>query len=142
MLKVAQGTFAAACCWSLLDIQKCTDGLYMAPSPLDKQTASCDSLHNWPMSWAMDLKWHQCMLFGCSQCWRSLGLPLCGSLPYPYRSACDIGYSVETLEWQEIQLASYPFISWCIGRLWIAIESWWIACKYLFSFLRYKTSNN
>ena len=28
--------------------------------------------------------------------------------------------------------ASYPFNSWCIERLWIAIELWWIACKHLF----------
>ena len=27
----------------------------MAPSPLDKQTAGCDLLYNWLMSFAMDL---------------------------------------------------------------------------------------
>ena len=38
--------------------------------------------------------------------------------------------------------ASYSFNSWCIGRVSIAIESWRISCKHLFSFSRYNTSNN
>ena len=55
MLKVAQATFAAACFSGLSDIHECLGVLQMIPSPLDKQTADCDSLHDWLMSLAMDL---------------------------------------------------------------------------------------
>ena len=50
----------------------------MAPFPLDKHTAGCNSQHNWQMSLAMDLatlgdmhvevKMAQWMPFGCFQC--------------------------------------------------------------------------
>ena len=55
ILKVAQATFAAACFWGLSDIYKCSGQLQMALHPLDKQTASCNSPHDWLMSLAMDL---------------------------------------------------------------------------------------
>ena len=68
LLKVEQSAFTQASFSSLSGIHKCSGGLYMAPSSLDKQTADCESLHNWMMSLTMDLaalcdmwrwKWHQ-----------------------------------------------------------------------------------
>ena len=55
MLKVAQATFAVACFSGLSDIHECLGVLQMIPSPLDKQTADCHSLHDWLMSLAMNL---------------------------------------------------------------------------------------
>ena len=55
MLKVAQAAFVVAYLWDLSDIHKHLGGLQMAPAPLDKQTACCNSSHNWLMSLAMDL---------------------------------------------------------------------------------------
>ena len=67
-------------------------------------------------------------------------LPTTSTL-HPYRSACDIGYTSKYhLRKMAGNLASYPFNSWCVYRLGIAIESWLIACRYLFSFPRYNTS--
>ena len=49
------------------EIYKCSGGLQMVPSSLDKQTADCDSPYDWLMSLAMNLaalcdmwrwKWH------------------------------------------------------------------------------------
>ena len=73
MLKVAWANFAVACFWGFSDIHNCLGHLPMAVYPLGKQTASCNSPHNWLMSLAMDLaalcdmwrwKWHQWMPFG------------------------------------------------------------------------------
>ena len=67
MLKVAQAVFAVACFSGLSDIHKCSGGLQMAPYPIDRQTAGCNSPHDWLMSVAVDLvalcdmwrsKWH------------------------------------------------------------------------------------
>ena len=55
VLKFAQAAFGVACFWGFSDIYKCLGHLQMAPSPLDKQTASCDLSHDWLMSLAMDL---------------------------------------------------------------------------------------
>ena len=55
MQKVAQAAFAVACFLGLSDIHECSGGLQMAPSPLDKQTASYDLPHGQLMSFAMDL---------------------------------------------------------------------------------------
>ena len=55
VLKISQAAFAVACFWGLSDLHECSGVLQMAPSPLDKQTADCDSPHNWLMSVAMDL---------------------------------------------------------------------------------------
>ena len=55
MLKVAQATFAVACFWGLSDIYKCSGRFQMALHPLDKQTASCNSPHDWLISLVMDL---------------------------------------------------------------------------------------
>ena len=55
MLKVVDPTFAVACFSGLLDIHECSGGLQMATSPLDKQTASCNSPNDWLMSLAMEL---------------------------------------------------------------------------------------
>ena len=70
--------------------QMSTGDWVVFPSPLNKQTACCNSSHDWLMSLAMALcdilcawqwKWHQWMPFDCFQCWCSLCLPLCGSTP-------------------------------------------------------------
>ena len=55
MLKVARAAFAVACFWGLLDIHEYTGHLQMAEYPLDKQTAGCNSPHDWLMNLAMDL---------------------------------------------------------------------------------------
>ena len=58
-----------------------------------------------------------------------------------YKSVCGIDYTSQAmyLKWWKIQihLTVYPYTDY----VWIAIESQWIACKYLFS-QRYKISNN
>ena len=54
MLKVAWAAFAVACFWGLSDVHECTGRLKMAAYPLDKQTAGCNSPHDWLMSSAMD----------------------------------------------------------------------------------------
>ena len=55
MLKVALAAFAVACFWGLSDVHKCSGHLQMAAYPLGKQTAGCNSPHDWLMSLAMDL---------------------------------------------------------------------------------------
>ena len=55
MLKVVQAAFAVACFWGLPDIHECSGRLQMAPHPLEKQTAGCNSPRDWLMSLAMDL---------------------------------------------------------------------------------------
>ena len=55
MLKVARDAFAVACFCGLSDVHECTGRLQMAAYPLDKQTAGCNSPHDWLMSLAMDL---------------------------------------------------------------------------------------
>ena len=55
MLKVTWAAFAVACFWGLSDIHECLGLLQMASHPLDKQTAGCNSPHDWLMSLAMDL---------------------------------------------------------------------------------------
>ena len=54
MLKVAQADFAVACFWGLSVAHECLGCLQTASYPLGKQTSGCN-LHNWLMSWAMDL---------------------------------------------------------------------------------------
>ena len=104
--EICLGCFAVACFWGLSDIHKCTGRLQMAAYPLGKQTAGCNSPHDWMMSLSMDLtalcdmwrwKWHQWMPFGWFWWRRSLCPPLCGfpstpTLP-PCRSATGIGYA-------------------------------------------------
>ena len=74
MLKVTQAAFAVACFWGLSDIHESSNGLQTVPTQLDKQTAGCNSPHDWLMSLAMGLaalvdmwrwKWYQWMPFGC-----------------------------------------------------------------------------
>ena len=55
MLKVARAAFAMACFLGLSDVHECTGRLQMAAYPFGKQTAGCNSPHNWLMSLAMDL---------------------------------------------------------------------------------------
>ena len=55
VLKVARAALAVACLLGFSDVHECSGIPQMAPSPLDKQTAGCDSPHDWLMSLAMDL---------------------------------------------------------------------------------------
>ena len=77
-------------------------GLQMAPSSLDKQTANCDSPHNWLMSLAIDLA--TCVTcggenntIGCHLAVFSEDIAFANYFmvphpPPPYRSASSIGY--------------------------------------------------
>ena len=108
--------FVVACFKGLSEVHKCSGHLQMAPHSLDKQTAACNSPHNWLMSLAMDFadwcdmwrwKWHQRMPFGWFWWRHSLYPPLCGYLTtptlLPYRSATGIGYIIKNyLKWWEI----------------------------------------
>ena len=47
MLKVARAAFAVACFRGFSDVHECTGRLQMAAYPLDKQTAGCNSPHDW-----------------------------------------------------------------------------------------------
>ena len=55
MLKVAQAAFVVACFCGLSDVHECFVCLQTAAYPIDKQTAGCNSSHDWLMSLAMDL---------------------------------------------------------------------------------------
>ena len=55
LLKVEQSAFIQAFFSSLSGVHECSGNLYMAPSSFGKQTASCESPHDWLMSLAMDL---------------------------------------------------------------------------------------
>ena len=55
LLQVEQSAFTQASFSSLSDAQECLGGFQLAPSSLDKQTANCDSPHDWLMSLAVDL---------------------------------------------------------------------------------------
>ena len=54
-MKVALAAFAVACLRGLSDIHECMGHLQMAAYPLGKQTADCNSPHDWLISLAMDL---------------------------------------------------------------------------------------
>ena len=62
--------------------------------------------------------------------------------PYPNIAKC-LWYWL--YQWKTVKMvgnsAIYPFYSWSIDLLWIATESWQVACKYLISFPRYNTLN-
>ena len=55
MLKDGQAAFAVACFLGLSDIYECLGNLQMTACPLGKQTADCNSPHDWLMSLTMDL---------------------------------------------------------------------------------------
>ena len=55
MLKVSGADFTVACFLGLSDVHMCLGHIQMAAYPLDKQTAGCNSSHNWLISMAMDL---------------------------------------------------------------------------------------
>ena len=55
LLKVEQSAFTQAFFSSLSGIHECSGSLEMAPSSFGKQTAGCESPHDWLMSLAMDL---------------------------------------------------------------------------------------
>ena len=62
-LEVKQSAFTQASFHSLSDVHECSGGLQMAPSLLDKQSAGCNSSHNWLMSLAMDIKHYSCFVW-------------------------------------------------------------------------------
>ena len=124
MLKVAQAALAMTCFWSLSDIHECLGHIQMAPSPLDKQTANCNSPLNKLMSLGMDLaafcdikrqKQHQWIPFGCFSVDVAIGCHFMATHPpttlSPYRSDSGIGYtSTNYLKWQTIQLAIHSIV--------------------------------
>ena len=55
LLKIKQSAFTQASFSSISDVHDCSSGLYIAPSSLGKQTADCESSHDWLLSLAMDL---------------------------------------------------------------------------------------
>ena len=87
----------------------------MAPSPLDKQTAGCNSPHDWLISLAMDVVicGTENGTYGCHLAVFSVDINFpCYyvSIPVlllpPYRNAIGIGYvSNNYLKWCAIQLA-------------------------------------
>ena len=78
VLKFAQAALGVACFWGFSDVYKCLGRLQMAPSPLDKQTASCDLSHDWLMSLAMDLAalYNMYTVLYCKQKYREYNLVL------------------------------------------------------------------
>ena len=92
----------------------------MALSSLGNQTASCESLHDWLMSLAMDLAALNCVTCGGENGINGSHFPVLNedvafacrfavtrpsTLP-PYRSASGTGYAVKIYsKWREIQLA-------------------------------------
>ena len=111
-----------------MDVHECSGVLQMAPSPLDKQAAGCNSSDNWLMSFAIYLT-ALCDLYrgengtnGChlavfsSLCLLLQGYPAAPTLP-PYRSASGISYSSKKLSTMADISASYPLNSWWIDRL-------------------------
>ena len=125
MLKAVQAAFAVACYWGFSDIHECSDVLQMAPSPFDKQTASCDPPHDWLISLAMDLaalcdkwrwKWHQWMPFSCFQSRRSLCLQICGYPPTLIGVLLVLAMPVKKLLysgklWRGESLANHPWLT-------------------------------
>ena len=61
VLKGVQAAFAVACFRGLIGIHEYSGSLKMAPSPLDKQTAGCNSPHDCLMSLALDLAACNCV---------------------------------------------------------------------------------
>ena len=68
LLKDEHTAFTQAFLSSLSGIHECSGSLKMAPSSFGKQTAGCETPHDWLMSLAMDLaalcdmwrwNWHQ-----------------------------------------------------------------------------------
>ena len=126
MLKVAWAPFAVVCCWGLLDVHECTGRLQMAAYPLGKQTAGCNSPHDWLMSLAMDStalcdmwrwKWHKWMPFGWFWWRRSLCMPATSWLPTHPSPSHPVGVLLvlatpvkNYLKWREIQLAIHPVV--------------------------------
>ena len=99
----------------------------MAPSPLDKQTASCSSPHDWIMSLVMDLtalcdmcggendtNGHQFAVFSVriASLPATLWLPACPppSHPIGVLVVCIDHTSKNYLKWQAVQLAIYLIV--------------------------------
>ena len=110
----------------------------MALSPLDKQTASCNLPRAWLMNLAMD-----CVICrsengtnGCHLVLFSVDVAFTLHLVAPHHPLLSnpIGVLIVlAMPVKVAQLSTYPFNSWCIDRVWIAIELWQIAYKHLFS---------
>ena len=73
LLKVDPSAFTQTSFSSLFEVHECLNGFQMPPSSLDKETAGCNSQHDWLMSVALGLaalcdmwrwKWHQWVSFG------------------------------------------------------------------------------
>ena len=100
----------------------------MAAYPLDKQTAGCNSPHNWLMSLAMDLcvicggenDTNGCHLADFSEnvaCARHFVASHPPPTLQPCRSTTDIGYTSKKLSKMMENSASYSPNSWWIDRL-------------------------
>ena len=107
LLKLEQSAFIQASLSSLFDIHKSFCDLRMAPSSLGKQTADCESPHDWLMSLPMDLAvFSKDVAFACH-----FVAPRPPTLP-PYRSASGIDYaSKKTIYNMMGNSASYPVYS-------------------------------
>ena len=126
--------------------------LWMAPSPLHKQPASYiwittllvgEVVHEFSCFVCyveLNIQ-HQLMPFGCFHFTQRISLPhsWLPTTPTPIVVFVVLVYYVSKMVNNS---DSYSFNSWCIDRLWIAIELWPIACKHLLSFQRCNTSNN
>ena len=109
------------CCGLFLRLVRCPRVFgrsSMAPSPLDKQTAGCNSPHDWLMRLAMDLaalcdiwmsKWHQWTPSSCFQCCCSLKrLP---THPHHIGVLGVLATAVKSyLKWWAIQLATHSIV--------------------------------
>ena len=89
LLKVEQSAFTQASLSSLLDVHKYLGGLQMALSSLEKQTANCDSPHEWLINLTIN-GWHlavfsETVAFACHF------VATAHPTPSYTRSASDIG---------------------------------------------------
>ena len=123
LLKLEQSAFIQASFSSLFDIHKCLCDLQMAPSSLGKQTADCESPHDWLMSLPMDLAvFSRDVAFAC----HFVAPRPPPTLP-PYRSASGIDYAKKTIYNMMGNSASYPVYS----RQWITLNSYRFVEKYM-----------
>ena len=119
VLKVEQSAFTQTFFFYLYGVHKCLGGLQMVLSSLGKQTANCQSPHDWLMSLDMDLaalcdmwrwKWHQWKSFPYFSEYVDFACHFVATrqpftLP-SYRSVSGIGYASKNyLKWRENQLA-------------------------------------
>ena len=122
--------YTVACFWSLVDIHKCSSGLLMAPSLLDKLTTSCNLLHDfwWIWPWSLLL----CVVCGSeigtngyhlavysvdvAFAYHFMATCLIPALP-PYRSTSGIDYASKKLSKMMGNSTSCPLNNWRIDRI-------------------------